>query len=209
MIGVFGGTFDPVHNGHLRTALDVQEALGIRRIHFVPLKEAVHRDQPGTPAELRCALVQAAVADQPGFVMDNRELHREGPSWSYYTLESFRREYPHEPLCFLMGGDAFNGYLQWHRPLEILELAHLVVMQRPDASRHGGDLAALLDERQTLEAGDLHALPAGRIFLQPVTQLDISASDIRQRIAVGRSARFLVPEPVLGIIQQLRLYEDA
>ena len=209
MIGVFGGTFDPVHNGHLRTALDVQEALGIRRIHFVPLKEAVHRDQPGTPAELRCALVQAAVADQPGFIMDNRELHREGPSWSYYTLESFRREYPDEPLCFLMGGDAFNGYLQWHRPLEILELAHLVVMQRPDASRPGGDLAGLLDERQTLEAGDLHALPAGRIFLQPVTQLEISASDIRQRIAVGRSARFLVPEPVLGIIQQLRLYEDA
>jgi nicotinate-nucleotide adenylyltransferase len=209
MIGVFGGTFDPVHNGHLRTVLDVQEALGIRRIHFVPLKEAVHRDQPGTPAELRCALVQAAVADQPGFIMDNRELHREGPSWSYYTLESFRREYPDEPLCFLMGSDAFNGYLQWHRPLEILELAHLVVMQRPDASRPGGDLAALLDERQTLEAGDLHALPAGRIFLQPVTQLEISASDIRQRIAVGRSARFLVPEPVLGIIQQLRLYEDA
>lgn len=209
MIGVFGGTFDPVHNGHLRTALDVQEALGIRRIHFVPLKEAVHRDQPGTPAELRCALVQAAVADQPGFIMDNRELHRKGPSWSYYTLESFRREYPDEPLCFLMGSDAFNGYLQWHRPLEILELAHLVVMQRPDASRPAGDLAALLDERQTLEAGDLHALHAGRIFLQPVTQLDISASDIRQRIAVGRSARFLVPEPVLGIIQQLRLYEDA
>ena len=209
MIGVFGGTFDPVHNGHLRTALDVQEALGIRRIHFVPLKEAVHRDQPGTPAELRCALVQAAVADQPGFIMDNRELHREGPSWSYHTLESFRREYPDEPLCFLMGGDAFNGYLQWHRPLEILELAHLVVMQRPDASRPGGELAALLDRRQTGEAGDLHATPAGRIFLQPVTQLDISASDIRQRIAVGRSARFLVPEQVLGIIQQLRLYEDA
>ncbi|MDX1344525.1 MAG: nicotinate-nucleotide adenylyltransferase [Sedimenticolaceae bacterium] len=209
MIGVFGGTFDPVHNGHLRTALDVQEALGIRRIHFVPLKEAVHRDQPGTSAELRCALVQAAVADQPGFIMDNRELHREGPSWSYHTLESFRREYPDEPLCFLMGGDAFNGYLQWHRPLEILELAHLVVMQRPDASRPGGELAALLDRRQTGEAGDLHASPAGRIFLQPVTQLDISASDIRQRIAVGRSARFLVPEQVLGIIQQLRLYEDA
>jgi len=209
MIGVFGCTFDPVHNGHLRTALDVQEALGIRRIHFVPLKEAVHRDQPGTPAELRCALVQAAVADQPGFIMDNRELHRDGPSWSYHTLESFRREYPDEPLCFLMGGDAFNGYLQWHRPLEILELAHLVVMQRPDASRPGGELAALLDRRQTCEAGDLHASPAGRIFLQPVTQLDISASDIRQRIAVGRSARFLVPEQVLGIIQQLRLYEDA
>ena len=209
MIGVFGGTFDPVHNGHLRTALDVQEALGIRRIHFVPLKEAVHRDQPGTPAELRCALVQAAVADQPGFIMDNRELHREGPSRSYHTLESFRREYPDEPLCFLMGGDAFNGYLQWHRPLEILELAHLVVMQRPDASRPGGELAALLDRSQTREAGDLHASPAGRIFLQPVTQLDISASDIRQRIAVGRSARFLVPEQVLGIIQQLRLYEDA
>ena len=92
-------------------AFPVQEALGIRRIHFVPLKEAVHRDQPGTPAELRCALVQAAVADQPGFVMDDRELHRHGPSWSYYTLESFRREYAVEPLAFIMGGDAFIGFL--------------------------------------------------------------------------------------------------
>lgn len=209
MIGVFGGTFDPVHNGHLRTALDVQEALGIRRIHFVPLREAVHREQPGTPAELRCALVQAAVASQPGFVMDNRELHRHGPSWSYYTLDSFRREYPDEPLCFLMGGDAFSGYLSWHRPLEILELAHLVVMQRPDASTPEGELKALLDERLTDEAGDLHAQPSGRIFLQPVTQLDISASDIRERIATGRSARFLLPDAVLDIVQQLGLYQES
>jgi nicotinate-nucleotide adenylyltransferase len=207
MIGVFGGTFDPVHYGHLRTALDVQEALGIRRIHFVPLKEAVHRDQPGTPAELRCALVQAAVADQPGFVMDDRELHRHGPSWSYYTLESFRREYAVEPLAFIMGGDAFNGFLSWHRPLEILDLAHIVVMQRPDAKAPHGELKVLLEERLTAEPGDLHASSAGRIFLQPVTQLDISATGIRERIAIGRSARFLVPERVLAIIDHLGLYQ--
>jgi nicotinate-nucleotide adenylyltransferase len=108
-----------------------------------------------------------------------------------------------------MGGDAFNGYLEWHRPLEILELAHLVVMQRPDARMPDGSLKALLDERLTAEAGNLHAMPAGRIFLQPVTQLDISASDIRERIALGRSARFLLPESVLGIIQQLGLYQES
>ena len=142
-------------DGHLRTALDVQEALGIRRIHFVPLKEAVHRDQPGTPAELRCALVQAAVADQPGFVMDDRELHRHGPSWSYYTLESFRREYAVEPLAFIMGGDAFNGFLSWHRPLEILDLAHIVVMQRPDAKAPHGELKVLLEERLTAVGADV------------------------------------------------------
>lgn len=209
MIGILGGTFDPIHNAHLRTALDVQEALGIRRIHFVPLKEAVHRDQPGTPAELRCALVQAAVADQPGFVMDDRELHREGSSYSFYTLESFRRQFQDEPLCFLMGSDAFEGFLTWHRPLEILELAHIVMMQRPESKAPVGELKALLDDRMTTEAADLHNCPGGRIFLQPVTQLDISASDIRERIAVGKSARFLVPERVLTIIDHLNLYQEA
>lgn len=208
MIGIFGGTFDPVHNGHLRTVLDVQEALGIRRVHFVPLKEAVHRDQPGISAELRCALVQAAVADQPGFVMDDRELHRQGPSYSYYTLESFREEYPDEPLCFLMGGDAFNGFLDWHRPMEILDLAHIVVMQRPDTKAPEGALKALLEASQTSEPGDLHASPCGLIFLQTVTQLDISATNIRERIAIGKSARFLVPERVLTIIGHLGLYQS-
>ena len=208
MIAVLGGTFDPVHNGHLRTALDVQEALGIRQVHFVPLKEAVHREQPGTSAGLRCALVQAAVAEQPGFIMDDRELHRDGPSYSFYTLESFRREHPDEPLCFLMGSDAFDGFLSWHRPLGILELAHVVIMQRPDVHEPGGDLGKLLDERRTSDAADLHKTPGGHILFQPVTQLDISASDIRQRIAVGKSVRYLVPERVLTIIDHLGLYQD-
>ena len=208
MIGILGGTFDPIHNGHLRTALDVQEALGIRRMHFVPLREAVHRDQPGTPAGIRCALVQAAVADQPGFVMDDRELRRDGPSYSYYTLESFRQQFPDEPLCFLMGSDAFAGFLTWHRPLEILELAHIAIMQRPETGVPGGDLGALLEERLTADEADLHNTPAGRIIRQPVTQLDISATDIRERIALGKSVRYLMPERVLTIIEQLGLYQD-
>ena len=209
MIGVFGGTFDPVHLGHLRTALDVQEALGIETIHFVPLKEAVHRDQPGTAAELRCALVQAAIAEQPGFVMDDRELHRPGGSYSVDTLKSFRVQWPDESIAFILGEDAFRGFMGWHKPMEILELAHLVVMQRPGKHNYDNDLEVLSEKHAVESAQQLHDHKAGKIAFQTVTQLDISATDIRRRAATGRSIRYLVPGQVERIIRHLGLYRDA
>ena len=134
MIGVLGGTFDPIHFGHLRPALDCLQALGLDEVRFVPLKVAVHRPQPMAAAGVRLAMVQAAVAGVSGLVADGRELDRAGPSYSYDTLASLRQELgPRVPICLLVGADAFNGFLTWHRPAEILDLAHLVVMQRPDA----------------------------------------------------------------------------
>jgi nicotinate-nucleotide adenylyltransferase len=207
MIGIFGGTFDPIHYGHLRPALEVQQALGLEQVRFIPLAVAVHREQPAATAEQRLALVRAALAGQPGFVMDDREIRRSGRSYTLDTLKELHRERPDTTWCLFVGGDAFNEFLTWHRPLEILELAQLVVMERPGSG--GPDdpkLARLVRERRCDDPAELRRAPPGRIFFQPVTQLDISSTAIRTAIASGSSPRFLLPEPVLEIIEQERLY---
>ncbi len=201
MIGVFGGTFDPVHNGHLRTALDVFEALALDELRFVPLGQAVHRKQPLTSAETRLALLRAAIEHQPGFLVDERELRRDRPSYTVDTLESLRDELGQErPLCLLLGRDAFNAFHTWRQPERILELAHLVVMDRPGHDLPDQpELLALMEDRVARDSAELRTRPAGAIRFQPVTRLDISSSDIRQRLAQGRSIRWLVPEPVLAL----------
>jgi nicotinate-nucleotide adenylyltransferase len=207
MIGIFGGTFDPIHYGHLRPALDVQQALELQQVRFIPLAVAVHRDQPAATAELRLAMVRAAVAGQPGFVVDQREIRRSGHSYTLDTLSELKEELPDQNLCLFVGDDAFNEFLTWHRPSEILELAHLVVMQRPaTADPEDAALRQLLSQRMARDPGELRKTPAGRIFRQPVTQLDISATRIRGLLRQGESPRFLVPDPVLDIIQEQGLY---
>lgn len=208
MIGLFGGTFDPIHYGHLRPALEVLTALRLRELRFVPLKQAVHRPQPQAPVAARVAMLRAAVAGQPGFVLDTRELERPGPSWTYDTLRAVRAEIGADtPLGLLIGGDAFNGFLDWHRPGDILQLAHLIVMHRPGAPLpRAAEVRKLLDARRTENSAALHETPAGLIWTQSVTQLAISATAIRQGIARGESARFLLPEAVLAIIEEQALY---
>jgi len=207
MLGILGGTFDPIHHGHLRSALEVRQALGLEAVRFIPLAVAVHRSPPVANARQRLAMVRAALAGQPGFVVDDREIRRAGPSYTLDTLADLRRDLPDAGLCLLIGGDAFQGFLTWHRPLEILELAHLVVMQRPGAAPTADPiLAHLLAERQRHNPRALSATQAGGIFLQPVTQLDISASAIRTRLAAGNDVRFLLPDAVLEIIRSEGLY---
>jgi nicotinate-nucleotide adenylyltransferase len=210
MIGLLGGTFDPIHYGHLRAALDVFEALQLQELRFIPLHRAVHRPQPQASAALRLAMVKAAIADQAGFTTDAREIQRDGPSQTYQTLVSIRAELGAEqPLCLLIGGDAFNSFLDWHRPLDILTLAHLVIMQRPGTPmpRDVG-LRDQLQTRRTQVLEDLQRTPAGHIWLQSVTQLAISSTTIRQIIQQGHNPRFLIPEAVLNIIRVQDLYLD-
>ena len=201
MIGLFGGAFDPVHFGHLRTALEVQEALGLRAVRLLPLNVAVHREQPAADGALRLRMLQAAVAHAPGLVADDRELKRPGSSYTVDTLTELRAELgPDVSLCLLVGGDAFNAFFEWHRPRDILGLAHLAVMRRPGSLLpRDAALREELARRRTEHAADLQAAPAGRIWLQSVTQLDISSTRIRRAIAGGRSARFLLPDPVLDL----------
>jgi len=208
MLGILGGTFDPIHHGHLRTALDVAEAVGLDEVRLIPLRHAVHRGQPETPAALRLAMVQAAIAGEPRFVADDREIRRDAPSYTLHTLQSLRAERGTvEPICVLVGGDAFAEFLTWHRPHDILGLAHLVVMQRPgEPVAEDPALRALVERRRAPDGAELQTRPSGRILFQPVTQLAISATDIRARLRAGRSVRYLVPDAVADIIGREGLY---
>ncbi|MBK1718044.1 nicotinate-nucleotide adenylyltransferase [Thiocystis violacea] len=208
MIGLLGGTFDPIHFGHLRPALDCLQGLGLDHVRFIPLNVAVHRPRPMASSALRLAMLEAAVADQPGFVVDRRELNRGGGSYTFDTLTSLRSEFGVDrPFCLLIGGDAFAGFLDWYRPLEILELAHIVVMRRPGHDPVASpELRQLYLEHACDDPGSLARRPGGRILFQSVTQMDISATRIRELARLGLSPRYLLPEAVLGMIEREGLY---
>lgn len=208
MIGVFGGTFDPIHHGHLRAALDVQQSLALRELRFMPLNVAVHREQPHAPGAQRRAMLEAAIAGEPGFRVDDRELSRAGRSYTVDTLTSLRRELGEAlPIGLLVGSDRFDGFFDWHRPHAILDLAHLVVMRRPGARMpRDPDLRAEIERRGVAHRDELERAAAGRIWFEDVTQLDISSTRIRKLLAAGRSARYLLPDAVLEVIEREACY---
>jgi nicotinate-nucleotide adenylyltransferase len=201
-IGIFGGTFDPIHFGHLRTAFELMHGLRLAQMRFVPAGQPPHRDVPLADAGLRLELVRAATADQPGFSVDDREVRRNGPSYTVLTLTELRAEFPGQPLCLAVGMDAFLGLMQWHRWSRILELAHVVVAHRPGwGAPDDGPLGELLRLRRTARVDDLHEALAGRIFVQPVTQLEISSTELRGLLAAGLDPRYLVPDTVRDILR--------
>ncbi len=214
MIGIFGGTFDPVHLGHLRPALELAEVLELERLHILPAGHPPHRRAPHATTEQRLAMLRRAVAGQPGFELDEREIRRSGPSYMVDTLAEVRAEIGETtPLALLLGMDAFLGLASWHQWERLSELAHLVVSHRPGWSPQGledqgGPLAAFTASRRVTDTGELHRAPAGRLYLQPVSQLDISSSRIRELLAAGRSPRYLLPESVHDYIQDNRLYRE-
>jgi nicotinate-nucleotide adenylyltransferase len=203
-IGVFGGTFDPVHYGHLRIALDAREALGLQQVRLIPLAHAVHRDQPETPAGIRLEMLRAAVAGRDDLVVDDREIAREGPSYTIDTLRSLHADFPDRTLCLLLGGDAFDGFADWREPDGILAIADLVVLQRPGHPEPADPRVRRLLARHRVER--LVPRRVGQIIEVPVTQLDIASSDIRRRIAAGLSADFLTPPAVIDLIERHGLY---
>lgn len=203
-VGILGGTFDPVHVGHLRIALDAREALGLDHVRLIPLADPVHRARPVASNAQRLAMLEAATAGRAELLVDDRELRRDGPSYTVDTLASLRTELPDSTLCLLLGDDAFAGFPAWRAPDRILQLANIAVLQRPG---HGpaNDPAVhrLLYEHQVdrLQRG-----AAGQILLCPVTQLEIASSDLRRRIAAGRSIDYLVPMAVNKLIREQGLY---
>jgi len=208
-VGIFGGTFDPIHYGHLRTALELEQTLGLAQVRFVPCANPPHRSAPMTDGKVRLKLVRAAIRGEPKFVADDRELEREGPSYTVDTLASFRAEFPRRSLCLLVGMDAFLGLTKWHRWRELLTLAHVVVAHRPGwRAPTTGTLGRLLGERRTADAADLATSPAGRMYVQPVTQLEISSTDLRAALVAGLDPKFLMPDSVRKIILKTECYAE-
>jgi nicotinate-nucleotide adenylyltransferase len=206
-IGLFGGTFDPIHYGHLRTAFELWEALGLDEVRFMPTGSPPHREQPHASAEQRVAMVRAAVASHPAFVVDDREVRRKGLSYSVDTLIELRAENPDRSICLLLGMDAFLGLLNWHRWRELFDLAHIVVAHRPGwKAPITGPLGEVMVDRGTGAIRELHERLAGRIYVRAVTQLEISSTDLRQLIVDGHDPRYLVPEEVRRIVRETDCY---
>jgi nicotinate-nucleotide adenylyltransferase len=200
-IGVLGGMFDPVHIGHLRTALEVLTSCQLSSVRFVPCGAPPHRAAPVAAAPLRLQMLRSALAAEPRFLIDERELTRTGPSYTVDTLASLRVEFSDVPLCLVLGADAFLGLPEWHRWQELTDLAHLIVVHRPGWSLPAsGAMAGIIAQRRAAGPAALRDRPAGLIFTQPVTQLEISSSAVRALIASGGDPRFLVPDPVRDII---------
>lgn len=207
-VGILGGTFDPIHLGHLRMAQELGESLELRQVRFIPSARPPHRDAPYVSAEHRAAMVRSAIADNPLFVFDSRELDRAGPSYMVDTLTSLRRDVgAATPLLLLLGADAFLGLDKWHRWLELFDLAHIAVAHRPGFALEAVAMTpALRDQWQLRFSEQTEGEAAGRILKREITALDISSSAIRAALAQGSSPRYLLPEPALGYILQHELY---
>jgi len=200
LLGILGGTFDPVHIGHLRTAMDLQQALKISEIRLIPNYLPAHRPEPRLKAEKRVQLLQQAVAELPGLIVDDREISRQGTSYMVDTLNELKQQFEDRHLCLIIGMDAYNSFCSWHQWPRILELANLLVMQRAGVDRLENHQ---LDERRVCQAEALEQTAAGCVYVQPVSQLDISSTRIRHMVSQDENIRFLVPENIRQEIQTL------
>lgn len=209
-LAIFGGTFDPIHIGHLRAAWEASEALDAE-VRIVPAKIPPHRPQPVAGAAERAAMLRAAVAGQDRLALDLRELEREGPSYTFDTLTSLRAEIGGaRPLVVLIGADAFAGLSEWHRWRELFDLAHMCVLTRPaQIPAMSGELAAEVASRTVDDMAGLRDGPAGCVLNMVVSALGISATRIRALLAEGREPRWLVPDALLDDAALLQPYRGA
>ena len=208
LTGIFGGTFDPIHLGHLRTAMDLLDSLPLSEVRFVPCGIPPHRDPPQASAQTRWAMLQIALAEDARMVPDDRELRREGLSYMADTLESLRVDFNDRSLALILGMDAFAALDTWHRWQDILRLAHLIVVQRPGSQLPATGVAArLLADHRSDHLADLAAAGSGRILTMTMTQLEISSSAIRELVSHGNDPRYLVTDSVRDIIVSSGCYE--
>jgi len=214
-IGLLGGTFDPIHYGHLRLAEEMADALGLARVRFLPSGTPPHRPAPAAPARARRDMVTLAIAGNPRFVLDEHEILQTTPGYTVDTLTALRAELGADtPLVLILGADAFAGLEAWSRWRQLFELAHLAVAHRPGVAVAAleealpAQLRAEFDRRRAPVPDALAQTPAGRIWLHPMTALDIAARHLRERMAHGQSLRYLMPEVVIDYILLHKLYRQ-
>lgn len=208
-IGILGGTFDPIHLGHLRLAQEVAETLALTEVRFIPGGTPPHRATPQSQAADRVAMVTLAIAGNPLFVLDDRETRRVGKSYTFDTLSALRAELGvTRPLVLMMGADAFLGFESWHRWQDIFALAHIAVAHRPGSAL--GEMPAALarefTQRRSSDAQAVHGAAAGVIVEVPITALDISATQVRELVRERRSVRYLLAPEVLAYIKDNHLF---
>ena len=213
-IGILGGTFDPIHFGHLRLAQEALEQCNLAAVRFIPSGTPPHRNVPYANAQQRLNMVRLALQGNPAFVLDEREINRTNPCYTVHTLTALRTELgAQQPLCLLVGGDAFLLLHTWHEWKQLFGLAHIVVMQRAGGLPLGNamskaDIALQHEYHARLAPAPrvLHESPAGIILVADMHALEISATDIRRRCAEGKSIRYLLPDAVADYIQSQQLY---
>ncbi|WP_413734730.1 nicotinate-nucleotide adenylyltransferase [Sodalis sp. RH21] len=211
LAALFGGTFDPIHYGHIKPAVALAKMVGLQRVTLLPNNVPPHRPQPEASPLQRLTMVQLAIADAGGnlFDIDDRELRRDNPSWTVETFETLRRERGEDaPLGFIIGQDSLLTLPQWHRGLELLDTCHLLVCARPGygATMSTPALQAWLEARLTSDIRQLHRQPAGLIYLAPTPQMAISASLIRERRHAGKRCDDMISPSVQRYIDEQGLY---
>ncbi len=215
LTGIYGGTFDPIHYGHLRVAEELTEILQLSHLSFLPAGQPRLRNTPFVSGEHRVAMLREAIHNNPRFLVDDREIRRSGETYSVESLQEIQQEYKEKgfvALCFITGADAFLKLSHWYCWPDLFELCHLIVVNRPGAvqisnpSSLSGELRDACRDRWTTTTEELKNTPCGLIFTAPTTLLDISSTTIRNIIASGMSARYLLPEPVLNYINEYGFY---
>jgi nicotinate-nucleotide adenylyltransferase len=206
-IGIFGGTFDPVHYGHLRAALEVMERMQLQDFRLLPAGTPPHRASTFASADHRLAMLKLALSRYPELQVDDREVRREGSSYMVDTLGEIRREEGEAPILMMIGQDAANVLDQWYDWHKLFDLAHLVIMRRPESKHiYSGALFEQVQPRLVNDPDQLRKTPSGLILPLEVTQLAISSTEIRRQIHAGLSPRFLLPDSVIEYILEHGLY---
>jgi len=206
-LAIFGGTFDPVHYGHLRCAEEAREKLGLNNLYLLPAGTPPHRKPPQATTRQRLEMLHLAQAEFPQLEIDDRETRRSGPSYMVDTLQELRTEFPQTPLLLLIGQDAANHLHSWFHWEQLFELAHIVILTRPGAkAEYRSDLARQMQRRLSADVQALCRSDAGGVLYLEVASIDVSATSIKSIMRLGRSPRSMLPGVVLDYINENQLY---
>jgi nicotinate-nucleotide adenylyltransferase len=204
LIGINGGTFDPIHNGHLRPALEAMQQLNLTEVQFIPCKAPVHKDAANASSQQRIDMVGLAIQSQPKFVLNTLEIDKDGPSFTVETLEILKQKYPDDALVLMMGTDNFVKFHTWHRWQDIIKLANIAILHRPGESVPLDCTSGTIYQSHKVTE---FTQPAGQMLDIEVTQLDISSTRIRNLLEQGKSVEYLIRPCVLEYINNHKLYQ--